>query len=108
MTSHETWKNIPGREAKECSYSLVTFFLSQLNTEGKFFYLLGPQETVFAVGYEGGATLMGVLFQVLGTQVTLLHYSTSCAAVLVTLLLYTCFSQYDHHYQKLAQDHDKQ
>ena len=39
-------------------------FLSQLNTEGNFFYFLGHQETAFAVGYEGGATLMGALFHV--------------------------------------------
>ena len=51
---------------------------------------------------------MGVLFHALGTQVTLLLYSTSSAAVLVILLLYIHFSKYDHSYQKLAQDSDKE
>ena len=70
---------------------------------GSFFYFLGLQITVFAVAYESGSTLMGALFHVLGTQVTLLLYSTSCAALLVILLLYIWFSKYDHGYQKLAQ-----
>ena len=64
--------------------------------------------TVFAVGYESGSTLMGVLFHTLGTQVTLLIYSTSSAALLVILLLYVHFSKYDHGYQKLAQDSEKE
>jgi predicted MFS family arabinose efflux permease len=71
-------------------------------------YFLGIQETVLSVGYEGGATLMGVLFHALGTQLTFLLYSTSCAAVLITVLLYICFFKYDHGYQKLPQGSDKE
>jgi predicted MFS family arabinose efflux permease len=68
-------------------------------------FFLGLQETVYAVAIESGGTLMGVLFHALGTQLTLLLYSTSCAAVLVTVLFYICFAKYeDNRYQKLTQD----
>jgi hypothetical protein len=49
---------------------------------------------------------MGVLFHTLGTQLTLLIYSISSAAVLVMLVLYIRFSTSLHKYEKVAQDTD--
>ena len=74
----------------------------------KMFYFLGLQETVYSVGLDVGYTLMGVLFHALGTQLTLLIYSISTAVLLVSLLLYIHFFQYDHDYKKLAQDDDNE
>ena len=51
---------------------------------------------------------MGVLFHALGTQLTLTIYSMTTAALLVSLLLYIRFSEYDHNYKKLAQDDDNE
>ena len=51
---------------------------------------------------------MGVLFHVLGTQLTFRIYSISTAVLLIILLLYVHFSKYDHPYQKLEQDSDKE
>ena len=88
-----------------CAFT-VLFYKASLKENSSI--ILGLQETVFAVGYEGGATLMGALFHVLGTQLTLVVYSTSCATVLAILLLYICISKYDTHYQKLDQDYAKE
>ena len=71
-----------------------------------FFILLGLLETVYAVGFDAGSTVMGVLFHILGTQLTLLIYSISSAVVLVMLVLYIRFSTSLHIYEKVAQDSD--
>ena len=72
----------------------------------KFPILLGLRETVYAVAFDAGSSLMGVLFHTLGTQLTLLIYSISSAAVLVMLVLYIRFSTSLHKYEKVAQDSD--
>ena len=88
-----------------CAFTVLFYKASSTENSG---FILGIVETVLAVGIESGSTLMGVLFHSLGTQVTLLLYSTSSAALLVILLLYVYFSKYGHGYQKLAQDSDKE
>jgi hypothetical protein len=72
----------------------------------KFPIFLGLRETVYAVAFDAGSSLMGVLFHTLGTQLTLLIYSISSAAVLVMLVLYIRFSTSLHKYEKVAQDRD--
>jgi predicted MFS family arabinose efflux permease len=74
----------------------------------KVHYFLGLQETVYSFGYDVGSTLLGVLFHALGTQVTLLIYSISTAALLISLLLYTQFSKHDRDYKELAQHDDNE
>ena len=71
-------------------------------------HFLGLQETVYAVGFGVGTTLMGALFHALGTQLSLLVYSISTAALLVFLLLYTNILDNDRDYKKLAQDDDNE
>ncbi|CAB4027667.1 Hypothetical predicted protein [Paramuricea clavata] len=68
--------------------------------------ILGLQETVYAVAFDAGSSLMGVLFHTLGTRLTLLIYSISYAVVLVMLVLYIRFSTSLHKYEKVAQDSD--
>ena len=50
--------------------------------------------------------MLGVLFHVLGTRLTLLIYSTSSVVMLTVLLLYICFSKRAHDYERLAQEND--
>jgi hypothetical protein len=43
------------------------------------FILVGLRETVYAAAFDAGPSLMGVLFHILGTQLTLFLYSISSA-----------------------------
>lgn len=61
-------------------------------------------ETLFSVGFDAGASLMGVLFGALGTRMTLLIYSITSGVILVFLLLYIRFSKHVKDYEKLSQD----
>jgi hypothetical protein len=70
-----------------------------------YIYLFpGLQETVFALGTEGGSALLGVLFSAVGTQTTLLIYSLNSGIILVILLLYIRFSKRVDGYEQLPQD----
>ena len=70
--------------------------------------ILGIQEAIFSFGFDAGSTLFGVLFHVLGTQLTLLIYSISSVVMLTALSLYIRFSKRVHDYEKLAQENDSE
>ena len=63
---------------------------------------------MYCIGFEVGSTLLGVLFHVLGTRLTLLIYSISSVVMLTVLLLYICFSKRVHDYERLAQESDSE
>ena len=62
---------------------------------------------MFALGVHTGSTLLGVLFNALGTQTTLLIYSMNSGVILVILLLYIRFSKREDSYEKLPRDTDE-
>ena len=70
----------------------------------KMFLFEGLQETTWAIGYDGGATLMGILFHLFGTQMTFVAYScSSSSGILVFILLFYIFNLKSN-YEKLDQN----
>ena len=94
--------------ANGIGYCAFTVLFSKASSKENSSMILGLQETVYAVGFGVGSSLMGVLFHALGTRMTLIIYSMITAALLVSLLLYIRFLQHDHNYKKLAQDDDNE
>ncbi|CAB4024782.1 Hypothetical predicted protein [Paramuricea clavata] len=88
------------------SYCAFTVLFSKAASKENASVIFGLLETVYAVGFETGSTVMGILFHILGTQLTLLIYSISSTVVLLILLLYIRFSTSLHKYEKVAQDSD--
>ena len=68
----------------------------------------GLVETCYAVGFDGGTSLMGILFNAFGTQTTLLIYSVTSGLILVILFLYIHFSKHVDDYEKVCQDSDEE
>ena len=69
----------------------------------KMFLFEGLQETTLAVGYDGGATLMGELFHLFGTQMTFVLYSSASGILFFILTLYIYHTKSINDYKKVDQ-----
>lgn len=60
--------------------------------------------TCFSFGEDSGATLFGILFDVIGTHATLLVFAAVSGMLLAILLIYLRFSDHLYEYEKLPSD----
>ncbi|XP_028414378.1 uncharacterized protein LOC114537529 [Dendronephthya gigantea] len=85
----------------------MTVHFSKAGSKENSGFILGLVEINFAIGFDAGAlTLMGVLFDDLGTRMTLLIYSLTTCLVLFLFVFHIYFSKHVHGYEKLKQTTD--
>ncbi|XP_046860815.1 uncharacterized protein LOC124454053 [Xenia sp. Carnegie-2017] len=65
--------------------------------------IIGLQETTFAIGHDGGATLMGELFHLFGTQMTFVLYSSASGVLVFILMLYIYHTKSFNDYKEVDQ-----
>ncbi|XP_028411799.1 major facilitator superfamily domain-containing protein 6-like [Dendronephthya gigantea] len=87
------------------SYCAFTVHFSKAGSKQLSGVILGMVETSFSIGIDAGTTVIGVLFNALGTRITLMIFSLSSFLIFIALLLYIIFSKHvEDDYEELSQE----
>ncbi|XP_046860810.1 uncharacterized protein LOC124454050 [Xenia sp. Carnegie-2017] len=85
-----------------CHSAFVVHFSKAASKENSNM-IIGLQETTWAIGYDGGATLMGILFHLFGTQMTFVLYSSASGVLVFILMLYIYHTKSFNDYKEVDQ-----